>query len=120
MSATSQPASKRKRDEDGEPSADPLIRSDIWFKDGNVVLQAGGTQYKVHQSILSINSTVFADMFLVPQPTSGGETVEGCPLVHLTDSAVDVTFVLEALFKRMQVDYLSCLFIIFSLKLVLG
>ncbi|KZP04454.1 hypothetical protein FIBSPDRAFT_843993 [Athelia psychrophila] len=106
MSTTtaSQPAAKRKRDEEPETAAKPLVRSEIWFHDGNIVLQADRTQFKIYQGLLSANSTVFADMFLVPQPPpSGGELVEGCAVVHLSDSAVDVTYVLEALCKRSHV-----------------
>ncbi|KZP29328.1 hypothetical protein FIBSPDRAFT_816281 [Athelia psychrophila] len=100
----SQPAAKRKRDGEPETAAKPLVRSEIWFHDGNIVLQADRTQFKIYQGLLSANSTVFADMFLVPQPPpSGGELVEGCAVVHLSDSAIDVTYVLEALCKRSHV-----------------
>ncbi|KZP29334.1 hypothetical protein FIBSPDRAFT_927094 [Athelia psychrophila] len=44
-------------------------------------------------------------MFLVPQPPSGGELVDGCAVVHLSDSAIDVTYVLEALCKRRHVTF---------------
>ncbi|KZP29329.1 hypothetical protein FIBSPDRAFT_946970 [Athelia psychrophila] len=85
----SQPAAKRKRDGEPETAAKPL---------------ADRTQFKIYQGLLSANSTVFADMFLVPQPPpSGGELVEGCAVVHLSDSAIDVTYVLEALCKRSHV-----------------
>lgn len=43
-------------------------RGDLWFKDGNVILIAEGTAFRVHQSLLSINSEVFRDMFSFPQP----------------------------------------------------
>lgn len=40
-------------------------------------------------------------MFYVPQPQiSDEETVEGCILIHLPDSAKDVEIVLQALIKR--------------------
>ena len=93
---------KRKREVEVDPSAEPLlVRSKIWFKDGNIVLQAGGTQFKVYQGLLAESSPVFADMFSVPQPpVADAELVEGCAVVHLTDSVIDVTFVLEALFQR--------------------
>ncbi|KZP28189.1 hypothetical protein FIBSPDRAFT_276064 [Athelia psychrophila] len=81
------------------PSA---TRSDsIWLDDGNIVIQAQTTQYKVHRSILAAHSPIFRDMFSMPQPPSEGEvTVEGCPVVHVSDRAADVTIVLQALFLR--------------------
>ncbi|KAF7973183.1 hypothetical protein HWV62_15881 [Athelia sp. TMB] len=93
---------KRQREGEVDPSAEPpLVRSKIWFKDGNIVLQAGRTQFKVYQGLLAESSAVFADLFSVPQPpVTEAELVEGCAVVNLADSVVDVTFVLEALFQR--------------------
>ncbi|KAF7977014.1 hypothetical protein HWV62_4956 [Athelia sp. TMB] len=92
---------KRKREGEVDPSAEsPLVRSKIWFEDGNIVLQAGGTQFKVYRGLLAESSPVFADMFSIPQPLTNENLMEGCAVVHLTDSVSDVTFVLEALFQR--------------------
>ncbi|KAL1726927.1 hypothetical protein EV714DRAFT_286886 [Schizophyllum commune] len=75
-------------------------RSDIWFDDGNVVLQAENVQFRVHRSLLARHSPVFKDVFGVPQPKSSSEAlVEGCPVVHLTDKASDVHFMLTRLFN---------------------
>ena len=71
-------------------------RADLWFEDGNVVLVAEGAAFKVHRGVLSRNSEIFRDMFGVPQPEHG-ETFEGCPVVHLTDSKEDVRYMLSAL-----------------------
>ena len=38
-------------------------RSDLWKEDGNVVLQAGNTQFRVHRSMLADHSPVFKDIF---------------------------------------------------------
>ncbi|KZP19036.1 hypothetical protein FIBSPDRAFT_828608 [Athelia psychrophila] len=77
------------------------VRSDIWYDDGNIVLQAQNVQFKVHKSILAHSSSVFRDMFSVPQPPSQDtHLVEGCPVVHLSDSAEDVSYILQALFQR--------------------
>lgn len=51
-----------------EPPTAPYKRGEVWLDDGNVVLVAGGTAFRVHQSILSRNSDIFRDMFTVPQP----------------------------------------------------
>ncbi|KAH6907632.1 hypothetical protein BKA70DRAFT_1283559 [Coprinopsis sp. MPI-PUGE-AT-0042] len=42
-------------------------RSDVWLSDGNIILKVDGTQFRVHKSILSMHSTVFADMLENPQ-----------------------------------------------------
>jgi len=42
-----------------------LIRSDIWFPDGNIVLVAGSAAFKVHRGQLERHSEVFKDTFLV-------------------------------------------------------
>ena len=61
----------------------------FWFDDGNVVLQAGDAQFRVHRSHLALHSEIMKDCFSCPQP-EGAPTVEGCPLVHLPDSAIDI------------------------------
>ncbi|KAF7295837.1 hypothetical protein HMN09_01126900 [Mycena chlorophos] len=71
---------------------------ELWFDDGNVILQAGSAQYKVFRGILARHSTVFQDMFALPQP-SDAELVDGCPLVQLPDAEVEVTPFLRALFE---------------------
>ncbi|KAJ7184642.1 hypothetical protein C8R46DRAFT_938626 [Mycena filopes] len=70
---------------------------ELWFEDGNIILQAGNTQYRVFRGILAARSPVFQDMLSFPQPPAS-ELVEGCPLVHLHDSATEVTVFLRALF----------------------
>ena len=79
----------------------PGTRSVPWFDDGNVVLEAEQTQFRVYRGILSANSVIFKDMFSLCQSGEEGE-VEGCPLVHLSDSAQDVQIVLEVLHDSSQ------------------
>lgn len=95
--ANSPPATKRKRT---EPDDTAIKRGDPWFEDGNIVLQAETTQFKVYSGILSRQSEIFADMLTVPQPQSTEESVEGCAVVRLTDSAQDWTHALKAIFER--------------------
>jgi len=70
----------------------------MWFTDGNVVLEAEETQFRVHRGILALHSTVFKDMFEMPQP-SEEPTVEGCPVVQLSDTAADVERLLNAVYN---------------------
>ncbi|KAF7978929.1 hypothetical protein HWV62_44133 [Athelia sp. TMB] len=100
MSIEEQPPSKRQRVEAAPEAIEPtqIIRSDVWYDDGNVVLQAQGTQFKFYRGILAHSSSVFKDMFTIPQPASvDTQLVDGCPVVHLSDSAEEVRYILRAL-----------------------
>ena len=79
-----------------EPSV--IVRSTVWYDDGSVVLQAECKQFRVHRTLLCQNSTIFTDMFSIPQPSPEESLVEGCPLVRLSDSAEEVETVLRALY----------------------
>ncbi|KAJ7772079.1 hypothetical protein DFH07DRAFT_879163 [Mycena maculata] len=72
--------------------------SDIWYRDGSVVLQAGDTQFRVHWTVLEQNSPFFRAMQGLPQPPDQ-PTVEGCPVVELPDDAEDVRYLLKALYS---------------------
>ena len=62
---------------------------ELWFEDGNVVLVAQGTAFRVFRSLLAEHSTVFADMFAASSPATE-ETLDGCPVVRLSDSSHDL------------------------------
>ncbi|KAJ7611816.1 hypothetical protein FB45DRAFT_1009626 [Roridomyces roridus] len=70
---------------------------ELWFEDGNIVIQAENSQFRVHRGILAACSAVFKDMLSFPQPADV-ELVEGCPVVHLTDAPTEVTVFLRAIF----------------------
>jgi BTB/POZ domain len=74
-------------------------RGDPWLDDGNIILQAESTQFRVVRSILSASSSVFGDMFGIPQPENEN-LVDGCPVVHVSDTADDLHHVLKAVFDR--------------------
>ena len=77
-----------------------IKRSDPWFDDGTIVIQAGDTQFRAYRGILTVCSPIFHDMFSIPQPPTGEDYVEGCPVVHVSDSAEDWKYVLRALCER--------------------
>ena len=84
---------KRQRTDEGSPDA---VRSDIWFDDGNIVLQAENVQFRFFKGILAAYSPFFRDAFAIPQPMHNSEgTVEGCPVMKLPDSAADVEYMLS-------------------------
>ncbi|KAJ7043744.1 hypothetical protein C8F04DRAFT_1229225 [Mycena alexandri] len=76
----------------------PIVRSDIWYSDGSVVLQAQNTQWRVHWSLLGQHSAFFRDMQALPQPPDQ-PTVEGCPVVELHDDVADVHRLLRVLYS---------------------
>ncbi|KAJ7689843.1 hypothetical protein B0H17DRAFT_983461 [Mycena rosella] len=79
-----------------EPSA-PQHVQELWFEDGNLIIQAGTSRFRVHRGVLAARSPVFQDMLSFPQPPDA-ELVEGCPAVRLHDSATDVTVFLKVIF----------------------
>jgi hypothetical protein len=86
------------------PSADDelaclgLVRSTIWFDDGNIVLVAASSSaFKVHRGQLERHSEVFRDLFSIPQPKDQ-VLLDGCFFVDLHDCPSDVFYLLTALY----------------------
>ena len=92
---------RAKRPRTDTPNAAPPLpeRGDPWLDDGNIILQAESTRFRVVRSILSASSSVFRDIFSLPQPENEN-LVDGCPVVHVSDTAEDLHHVLKALFDR--------------------
>ena len=111
---STEPPEKRPRKRSRQPDADGpsatqadapnYKRGSVWFDDGNIVLVAEGTAFRVYRGILARNSEVFRGMFTVPQPLDG-EKWEGCDVVHFTDSAADWALILSILFDSSQTDH---------------
>lgn len=110
MSPTAEKPRKRRRDDSDDPTAattssgpssSDAIKHDeeFWFPDGNVVLVASRVAFRVYKGILMKQSEFFSIMFSVPQPAEGAsEQIQGCPVVHVTDSVCDVRHLLRALY----------------------
>ncbi|KAJ7307101.1 hypothetical protein DFH08DRAFT_824363 [Mycena albidolilacea] len=88
----SSPPAKRQRTEDA-----PITRSEIWKRDGSVVLQAANTRFRVHWSILEQSSTVFRYMQALSRPADQ-PSVDGCPVVEISADPRDVEQLLNALY----------------------
>ncbi|KAH8093930.1 hypothetical protein BXZ70DRAFT_372820 [Cristinia sonorae] len=97
---------KRRRVQDPEhgqstsakPST-PCTRGDLWLDDGNVILVAqDGTGFRVHRSVLTANSEIFRDMFMIPQPEDA-EKWDGCDVVRLPETRKDLGHLLNVLFN---------------------
>ncbi|KAJ6500966.1 hypothetical protein C8R45DRAFT_863808 [Mycena sanguinolenta] len=74
----------------------------LWFPDGNLVICAGSVLFRVYRGILAARSPVFADILASPPFSSTEdaetETLDGCPVLHLDDSAADTMYFLKAIF----------------------
>lgn len=78
----------------------PILSSDVWFNDGNIVLQAEAVMFKVYQGMLCQESKLFQDMFSLPQPTPIDDSLvyDGCQVVELHESSEDLRVFLSAIF----------------------
>lgn len=74
----------------------------FWFHDGSIVILVGSLMFRVHQTVLSTHSEVFAGLFSVPQPPSdvkGQEMIEGCHVVQLHDQTNDFVDLLNGIYN---------------------
>ncbi|KAJ7132701.1 hypothetical protein C8R46DRAFT_923984 [Mycena filopes] len=82
----------------GLPELPPEVpRSDIWFDDGNLVVQAENTQFRLFKGTLCSSSEVFKDLV---EEMDDLCVEDGTPLLLLSDSAVELTYVLRTIFHR--------------------
>ncbi|TCD68379.1 hypothetical protein EIP91_010888 [Steccherinum ochraceum] len=93
----SRPAKRSRSDIAYEPSINYERSKDFWFADGNVVLVAQNTAFRLHQGVLGRKSAIFQDMFAIPQPEDA-DIYEGCPKVELSDAAEDIEEMLAVLY----------------------
>ncbi|KAJ3558799.1 hypothetical protein NM688_g714 [Phlebia brevispora] len=98
---TDSPLNKRRRIEEEEIDVNIKKHDSLWFEDGNVVLQAENTLFRVHQSMLSRNSEVFDGMFSVPRPDDT-EQLEGIPVVKLYDDPYELADFLDVLYNGVK------------------
>ncbi|KAF8216759.1 hypothetical protein K438DRAFT_1558992 [Mycena galopus ATCC 62051] len=98
MSCTTEPPAKRKRAGDPGASDATPVHSKIWMPYDDVILKAVSTQFRMNHDILAQQSSVFGNMFSMPLPPDK-PTVEGCPIVRISDSAQDWELLLEMLYR---------------------
>jgi hypothetical protein len=107
---TDAPSSKRQRTDDSASRSGKegeLVNStELWFDDGNVVLRAESTCFKVHRSVLASHSPVFKDMFDMPKPEGEEKKLlSACPVVQLYDSSEDIHCLLKFFYGKKWVLY---------------
>ena len=65
---------------------------DFWFPKGDFIIIANQSKaFRIHGDIVARKSNVFSDLFSLaetPRPDSE-DTMDGCPVVHVTDAPVD-------------------------------
>ena len=69
---------------------------ELWFDDGNIVLLCRDVAFRVYRGLLTMHSVIFRDLFAMAQP-SNSETMESCPVVHISDPPDDLRYLLRAL-----------------------
>ncbi|KAF9554986.1 hypothetical protein CPC08DRAFT_821334 [Agrocybe pediades] len=105
---STEPPAKRQRTEDASDTAskqdESPQKSYLWFEDGNVVLQAEKTLFRVHKTVLALHSEFFADMFSIchSQHESQPMFEAGCPLISTADSAADLTCLLSSIYENQK------------------
>ncbi|KAI1795305.1 hypothetical protein LXA43DRAFT_37560 [Ganoderma leucocontextum] len=100
----------RTTDSDAPPQSSTIGITDLdslkhheefWFDDGSIVLIAGHTAFRVYRALLAAQSTIFTNMLSSSTPDAE-EMVEGCPVVHISDSPEDVAHFLRVLLPKSQ------------------
>lgn len=89
-----------------QPAHHALRYGILWLSDGNVVLKTNVYLFKVHKSVLSMQSSVFRDMFALSTTDANEfaevmpELYEGLHLVSLPDDGYEVAHILRAVYER--------------------
>ena len=75
---------------------------DLWFDDGNVVIATSDLSFRLHRGVLARHSSVFKDMFQLPQ-SDEAPTVAGCPVVQLQhDRGADLVMLFTLLYDGIK------------------
>ncbi|KAF7305653.1 BTB domain-containing protein [Mycena chlorophos] len=84
------------------PPVDLTRVADLWFPEDNLILRAENSVFRVSKGVLAARSSVFKDMLafdsMGADGAEGDETMEGCPVVRLHDTAAEVEVFLRAIF----------------------
>lgn len=104
-SEPSPPDRKRARlehDANIEPQMENSKHPTLYFRDGNIILRCRGTDFRVHNTLLSKNSTVFRDLFTTHELDTDEEH-PGCIVVRLDDDVGDIEVLLHRVYDGLYV-----------------
>ena len=92
----SERATKKRKTEqsiDVTVNKERAIELGLWFDDGNIVIIAQHTPFKVHRGFLIARSEMFRDMFALPtvpgNSNAQADMMDGVPTVHVSDHCED-------------------------------
>ena len=85
----------------------PTLVSDLWYNDGNVVLQAESSLFRVSLGVLAARSPIFDDIQKLPR-SQDQEMYDDCPLIVLPDKAEDLGNFLRAVYNS---GWVLCLYL---------
>ena len=91
---------KRRRIEDDQEACSQLGLSPdttFWFPDGNIIISTRTVAFRLYHGVLAAQSSVFDNMLDLPQP-EGAPTIDGYPILELSDSAIDLRHLFTVLF----------------------
>ncbi|TRM66487.1 hypothetical protein BD626DRAFT_627027 [Schizophyllum amplum] len=80
------------------PTTPPTRVQDLWFPDGDVVVRAGNTLFRVHAPVLERRAPALRGLLAVSQADPDSEEVDGAPVLVLQDPPEQVTHWLRAMF----------------------
>ncbi|KAF8649928.1 hypothetical protein AX16_005485 [Volvariella volvacea WC 439] len=72
--------------------------TEVWFTDGNVILHAGATAFRVYRGLLAARSTFFFDLFALSGRAKDEACHNGHPVIELYDSPEELSHFLRAIF----------------------
>ena len=103
MSENSRPTKRARTDERSthRPQAATERHYEFWLDDGNIVLVAENVAFRVYRGLLAAQSTVFEDMLASSSPLAD-ESFDGCPVVRLSDSPMELAHLLGVILPKTQ------------------
>ncbi|KAF7288380.1 F-box domain-containing protein [Mycena chlorophos] len=89
---------KKRKHSDSDAQVPLLTRSEVWFDDGNLIVQAQNTLFRVSRGVLAYHAPGIVE--LLNDPERMVDHIEGVELLVLQDAAEDVEVVFKQLFHR--------------------
>ncbi|KAJ7061761.1 hypothetical protein C8F01DRAFT_1230956 [Mycena amicta] len=103
----SSPAKRKRSDSDVDAglllfASTTVVHSSVWFEDGNLIIQAAETRFRVYRGVLTLHSAVLKER--VDELSSSSLHIDVCPVLVVSDSPTDVEHVLKKIFFSSYAD----------------